>query len=198
MYFKATLAQNKSTTKLSLMATLNEISMDELIKKAKNYARVAHEEIDQRRKYTNEPYIVHPAAVAKLVSMVTDDVEMICAAWLHDVVEDTNRTLADIEHKFGSGISELVENLTDVSKPEDGNRKKRKEIDLKHTNQASARAKTVKLADFIDNSKTITRYDPGFAKVYMAEKRRLLKVLKEGDSRLFSEASQIIDAYYKS
>ncbi len=170
--------------------------MDELVIKARTYAKEAHEEIGQMRKYTGEPYIVHPAAVAKLVSTVTNDREMICAAWLHDVVEDTNRTLEDIEREFGSGIAELVENLTDVSKPEDGNRKIRKAIDLKHTRAASPRAKTVKLADLIDNSKTITKYDPKFSKVYMAEKRMLLEVLGEGDSKLYKIASDIVESYY--
>lgn len=77
--------------------------MDELIKKARSYAKQAHEEVQQRRKYTGDPYIVHPAAVANLVSTVTSDVEMICAAWLHDVVEDTSKTLDDIEQEFGKG-----------------------------------------------------------------------------------------------
>lgn len=170
--------------------------MDEIIIKARTYAKEAHEEIGQIRKYTGEPYIVHPAAVAKLVSTVSNDLEMISAAWLHDVVEDTNRTLEDIEHEFGSGIAALVENLTDISKPEDGNRKTRKAIDLEHTKAATPRAKTVKLADLIDNSKTITKYDPKFSKVYMAEKRMLLEVLAEGDSKLYRIASDIVESFY--
>jgi (p)ppGpp synthase/HD superfamily hydrolase len=172
--------------------------MSELINKARTYAKEAHETIGQVRKYTGDPYIVHPAAVAKLVSTVTDDVEMICAAWLHDVVEDTNKTIEDIEREFGEGIAELVENLTDISKPENGNRNTRKAIDLEHTRQASPRAKTVKLADLIDNSKTITQHDPKFAKVYMAEKRKLLEVLKEGDSGLYEIARSIVESYYET
>ncbi len=166
------------------------------IKKASEYAKAAHAEINQKRKYTGDPYIVHPAAVAKLVSTVTDDKEMICAAWLHDVVEDTRRTLDDIKSEFGEAIAELVENLTDISKPEDGNRKLRKALDLEHTRLASPRAKTVKLADLIDNSKSITTYDPNFSRIYMKEKKRLLKVLKEGDATLYGIAQKIVDDYY--
>ena len=61
--------------------------MAELPNRAKVYAREAHQRIDQRRKYSNLPYHVHLEAVAKLVATVTDDEEMIAAAWLHDVVE---------------------------------------------------------------------------------------------------------------
>lgn len=171
-------------------------SMSEIVRKARDFAKQAHAAIDQRRKYTGEPYIVHPAAVAKLVGGVTDDVAMVAAAWLHDVVEDTDVTLADIEEHFGPDIATLVADLTDVSKKEDGNRKIRKAIDREHTSNASPRAKTVKLADLIDNSRTITEFDPRFAKVYMREKRALLEVLKEGDATLFAIATEIIDDYY--
>lgn len=170
--------------------------MENVVSKARKYAAAAHAEIDQRRKYTNEPYIVHPAAVAKLVSTVTDDEEMICAAWLHDVVEDTPKTLNDITAVFGPNIARLVDDLTDVSKPKDGNRKTRKALDLAHTAKACTRAKTIKLADLIDNSHSITTYDPKFAKTYMKEKQNLLAVLQDGDPTLLQQAQTIIDNYY--
>ncbi len=168
-----------------------------MITKASQFAEAAHAAIDQRRKYTREPYIVHPAAVARLVASVSDDESMICAAWLHDVVEDTPVTIAEIEIEFGEDIATLVAELTDISMPADGNRDARKLIDLKHTQTASPRAKTVKLADLIDNTGSITRHDPGFAKTYLAEKRRLLSVLREGDQTLHAMASEIVEAYYK-
>ncbi|MDH3762114.1 MAG: HD domain-containing protein [Gammaproteobacteria bacterium] len=168
-----------------------------MIKKASQFASAAHAAIDQRRKYSGEPYIVHPAAVAKLVTSVSDDEAMICAAWLHDVVEDTTVTIVEIEIEFGDDIASLVADLTDVSSPAVGNREARKLIDLKHTQAASPRAKTVKLADLIDNSSSIELHDPGFAKIYMAEKSRLLGVLQEGDQTLLAMATEIIEAYYK-
>jgi len=64
--------------------------MSKLVSKVKIFSRKSHESIDQCRKYTNDPYIVHPAAVVKLISSITDYEGMICAAWLHDVLEDTN------------------------------------------------------------------------------------------------------------
>ena len=155
-----------------------------LEEKARTFAEAAHAGIDHRRKYTNEPYINHPAAVVALVRSVPHTEAMLAAAWLHDTVEDTPVTLAQIEAEFGPEVAALVDQLTDVSRPQDGNRKTRKAIDLAHTAQASAPAKTIKLADLIDNTRTIATYDPSFARVYLAEKAALLEVLREGDITL--------------
>ena len=103
--------------------------MSDLVQRAAEYAKAAHESIDQRRKYTNEPYIVHPQAVAETVASVTDDPSTIAAAWLHDVVEDTPITLEQINVEFGSDIAGLVADLTNPSTKADGNRKQQKEID---------------------------------------------------------------------
>lgn len=166
-----------------------------MIKKARQFATAAHQSIDQRRKYTGDDYIVHPAAVAKLVSGVTDDVEMICAAWLHDVVEDTPVSMAEIRAEFGERVANLVADLTDVSKLEDGNRKVRKAIDREHTRQASPEAKTIKLADLIDNAKSIVEYGGEFASVFIEEKELLLEVLGEGDPTLFTIACNLVRDY---
>jgi hypothetical protein len=115
------------------------------------------------------------------VAEVTDDAEMIAAAWLHDTVEDTPATFGDIERAFGAEVRALVADLTDVSKPSDGNRAVRKAIDRHHTAQASARAKTVKLADLIDNCRDICEHDASFGRVYLGEAAALLDVLDEGD-----------------
>ncbi len=165
--------------------------MSDLVDRARVYATEAHQRINHRRKYNNEPYHVHLSAVAKLVASVTDDEEMVAAAWLHDTVEDTQATLEDVEAEFGVQVSELVEELTDVSKPGDGNRVRRKQIDRMHLAQASKRAKTVKLADLIDNCKDITRHDPRFAQVYLTEMNSLLDVLQGGNEQLYRRAEKI-------
>ena len=165
--------------------------MSDLVERARLYATQAHQRIGQLRKYSKQPYHVHLEAVAKRVAEVTDDQEMIAAAWLHDTVEDTPATLEDIEEHFGQSVAELVEEMTDVSKPSDGNRATRKAIDLEHTAQASLRAKTVKLADLIDNCKDITKHDARFAKVYLVEMGALLDVLGEGDEQLFQDAVRV-------
>jgi hypothetical protein len=78
-----------------------------------------------------------------------------------------------------------------VSKPSDGNRAFRKTIDLDHSARASARAMTVKLADLIDNCRDITRHDERFARVYLQEMGALLKVLGDGDQRLYNQAQRL-------
>ncbi|WP_297478351.1 HD domain-containing protein [Ferrovum sp.] len=165
---------------------------------ALDFATKAHE--GQVRKYTGEPYICHPIAVARLVVSVVartavsvaDGRNMIIAAILHDTVEDTDVTLDEIERLFGVDVASLVESLTNVSTLQDGLRRMRKEVDRLHTAKASPRAKTIKLADLIDNSRSIIERDPKFAKVYIGEKKLLLEVLAEGDPALFSEAQRIV------
>ena len=168
-----------------------DLGSDALVMAAFRFARDAHESVGQCRKYTGEPYIVHPLAVAILVRSVPHTTAMLAAALLHDVVEDTPVTLHEIASRFGAETAELVDWLTDVSRPEDGNRATRKHLDLLHTAKASPAAKTIKLADLIDNTKSISAHDPGFWQRYRKEKRALLKVLHEGDPALWRMASQM-------
>jgi (p)ppGpp synthase/HD superfamily hydrolase len=168
--------------------------VDILIQRAIVFATQAH--AGQTRKYTGEPYVNHPVEVMQLVSEVNDDPEVLAAAVLHDVVEDTPATITNIRIGFNARVAALVDDLTDVSKPEDGNRATRKELDRQHTAKASPDAKTVKLADLISNSMSIIKDDPNFAKVYMKEKRALLEVLTEGDATLYKRASQMVDSYF--
>jgi (p)ppGpp synthase/HD superfamily hydrolase len=166
----------------------------ELAVRAHDFAKAAHESIGQVRKYSGEPYFVHPSEVADLVANVGGDSAMIAAAYLHDTVEDTPVTLDQIEATFGSDVASLVEQLTDVSRPEDGNRRARKAIDLAHTAKASPRAQTIKLADLISNSKSIGERDPEFATTYFREKMQLLNVLKDGHKTLWVLAANQVSA----
>ncbi|SNR99825.1 HD domain-containing protein [Humidesulfovibrio mexicanus] len=160
-----------------------------IITDAMDFATQAHR--GQKRKYTGEPYIVHPFAVAGLVRSVVEAEEAIAAAFLHDTVEDCGVPFIVLADRFGRFVADLVEMLTDPSRPEDGNRAMRKRIDLGHTTQACPVAKTIKLADLIDNTKSIVAFDPKFAAVYLEEKRRLLEVLREGDAGLWAIAKEL-------
>lgn len=159
------------------------------------FAKSKHEEVNQKRKYTHEDYIVHPKEVVKILRSINASPSLICAGWLHDTVEDTNTTLEEIEFYFGKEITSLVEMVTDVSQP-GPNRKERKRIDREHIEKASPEGKTLKLADLISNTSTIVEYDPGFAKVYMEEKKLLLEVLKGGNPILLDQAHEIVNNYY--
>jgi Guanosine polyphosphate pyrophosphohydrolases/synthetases len=160
---------------------------DSLEEQARRYATQAHAAAGQRRKYTDEPYIVHPAAVAELVRSVTDDEQMIAAAWLHDTVEDTPSTLQDIESHFGERVAQLVDMLTDSAQPEAKNRAARKLAHFRHTAEACPDAQTIKLADIIDNTRAIVHFDPDFARIYLIEKT-------DPDSVVESRRSAIVAA----
>lgn len=170
-----------------------ELAGMDIVRKAQVYAMAAHAAVGQRRKYTGEPYIVHPAEVASIVARVPGATpDMVAAAWLHDVVEDTGCTFTDVHMAFGIDIATLVGWLTDVSRSEDGNRATRKAIDRAHSAEAPAEAQTIKLADLISNSRSIVQHDPEFAKVYLEEKRMLLEVMTKGDPTLMAAARKYI------
>lgn len=167
-------------------------------REAELFADIAHSHLGQRRKYTNDPYIVHPRNVAYLVKLIGGTDEMISAAYLHDVIEDVSDREPQlfgspiILNKFGKKIFDLIEWLTDRSKPEDGNREQRKNLDREWIAKAPYEAQTIKLADLIDNSLTICQHDPDFAKVYLKEKRQLLEVLDKGNKFLYQIANDIL------
>jgi len=167
--------------------------MDGLVQRATQFATRSHGRIDHRRKYTGQPYDVHLRSVARIVESVTDEPGTIAAAWLHDVVEDTPVTFQDVEREFGADVSQLVTELTDVSRPSDGNRTVRRAIDRAHLARASARAQTVKLADLIDNCGDICKHDPPFGRVFVVEMAALLDVLGEGDPALMSRARKLLE-----
>ena len=86
-----------------------------LIIKAVQFAIKAHE--GQTRKYTGEPYVVHPMAVARTLEVNGMDGDTIAAALLHDVVEDTDVTAKDIMREFGTEISNIVIGVTNPARP---------------------------------------------------------------------------------
>lgn len=145
-------------------------------------ALAASSHAGQARKYTGAPYIEHPMEVARIVASVCPQADMAAAALLHDVLEDTDTEKAEVAEAVGTPVLALVEQLTDVSVPSDGNRAVRKGLDRAHLAQACPEAKLVKLADLISNSASIVEHDPGFAKVYMGEKRLLLEEALTNDA----------------
>ena len=166
--------------------------MTDTVERARMFATAAHAAVGQLRKYTFEPYIVHPAEVAAIVEEYGGTPEMIAAAWLHDTVEDTGVTSELIRKEFGDEVADLVGWLTDVSRPDHGNRAQRKAVDRAHTAAAPAAAQTIKLADLICNTRSIMLHDAKFAVTYLAEKRLLLEVMTKGDPRLRELAQQQI------
>lgn len=169
------------------MTQMNEA----LIDRARAFATEAHGSINHLRRYTGEPYIVHPIEVMEIVKTAeryTD--EMLAAALLHDTVEDTPVTQADIEREFGPAVAALVEELTDQC--HEGNRATRKAAEAARLATISPDAQTVKLADLISNTGTIVQYDSGFAMKYLREKVRILDGMTAGDAGLYARARALI------
>lgn len=154
------------------------------------FALCAHRR--QKRKYTNEPYIKHPMAVSSIVGEFVPEIHVIQAALLHDVVEDTDVTEADLRELFPQRVVDLVMEVTDVSKPSDGNRATRKALDREHTAKSSPFGASIKLADLIDNTRSIAEYDPDFAKVYLREKELVLSLLTHGNRGLWMLAFETL------
>ena len=89
----------------------SKIESTDQLAKALEYSQEAHKE--QFRK-SGEPYIVHPILVASIVTTLTDDTSMTTAALLHDIVEDTDISIFDIEELFGKDVAHLVGGLTKI------------------------------------------------------------------------------------
>ena len=169
-----------------------QLSQLDVVTRAWLFAQHAHR--NQLRKYTHQPYIAHPENVARIVGLVTDDPTMLAAAWLHDTVEDCGVSLHHIEDTFNIGVAMLVDELTDKTRPEDGNREMRKAMDRARVSRVSDEAQTVKLADMIDNTMSIVAHDPAFARTYLGEKRALLHVLTRGNNKLWKIADRLVTA----
>lgn len=84
-----------------------------LIKRADTFAEKAH---GNQKRHSGEPYMIHPRSVARILTDLRLDVPSIVTALLHDTVEDTHATLADIEKEFGPTIASLVDGVTKLSK----------------------------------------------------------------------------------
>lgn len=158
------------------------------IERARLYASAGHRATGQVRKYTHEPYINHPARVAALVQSVPHVTEMVMAAWMHDLVEDTEITLGDIEREFGLTVMSYVSGLTNLAQYTDGTREQRFLINLAHLGAQPREVKTIKVADVLDNISTIVQHDPAFARTYLEEKRRVLIALSGANQTLLSQA----------
>ena len=88
----------------------------ELVSEAIAFAAKAHD--GMRRKKSNVPYILHPLEAAVIVGTMTDDQDIIAAAALHDVVEDTDISIEEIEKRFGKRVRELVQSETEDKRPD--------------------------------------------------------------------------------
>ena len=128
----------------------------EIITKAFNFAKQAHKGVKRR---SGEPYIMHPIAVAKIVcTEIGLGSTSICSALLHDVVEDTDYTVEDIENLFGPKIAQIVDGLTKISGGIFGDRASAQAENFKKlllTMSDDIRVILIKIADRLHNMRTL-------------------------------------------
>ena len=128
----------------------------DIITKAFNFARQAHKGV---RRLSGEPYIMHPIAVAQIVcSEIGLGSTSICSALLHDVVEDTDYTVEDIENMFGAKIAQIVDGLTKISGGIFGGQASAQAENFKKlllTMSEDIRVILIKIADRLHNMRTL-------------------------------------------
>lgn len=133
----------------------------EIIERAYRFAKEAHKGIRRR---SGEPYILHPIAVAKIASQeIGLGSTSICAALLHDVVEDTDYTVEDIEQHFGKKIAQLVEGLTKISGGIFGDKASLQAENFRKlllTMSEDIRVVLIKMADRLHNMRTLGSMAP--------------------------------------
>lgn len=168
----------------------------------RDFAALAHE--GQQRRYTPDPYIIHPEKVMKTCAQVTSEDCVLYAALLHDVIEDTAVTKEQLQTFLYSHLDpgtadctlQVVIELTDVYTKENyrrWNREKRKEKEAERLGKTSSFAQTIKCADIIDNCKNITEYNPEFAPTYLKECSDILDQMKNADPVLYKVAREVIE-----
>lgn len=131
---------------------------------------------------------LHPEATEALVA----------AAYLHDVVEDTPHSLAEIEEHFGPEIARLVDELTEASVGMKLPRSVRIRIDREHYAQVSREAKILKLLDRIDNLESLYEAPHDFILLYCHESRLLAEVIGDADAELKAELLACADRLEES
>ena len=166
------------------------------------FVKQAHK--DQLRKYTNQPYFeAHLKHVADTVNYLHPLAYEIGLG--HDLFEDTEVSkdlfedyLLFIEYSqeetdfIIQGITDLTDVYTSVAYPS-LNRAQRKIQEAHRLANISKLSQSIKYADLIDNTSSILKYDPDFAKVYLKEKQFILSLMNKGDAGLYREASQKLE-----
>lgn len=151
----------------------------------------------QYRKYTGEPYIVHPVAVATILYNFLQKkttYQMICAALLHDVVEDCKVSFNTLAEQFDKETISMVAGLTSASKwLYSYNRAQRKHIDKVFLKSTDWRVHTIKCADILHNTESILHYDKNFAITYLKEKKDLIPALSLASTEIYNRVYNVIE-----
>ncbi len=184
-----------------------------LVVRAAAFAAEKHR--DQRRKSGDVPYINHPLELARLLVEVGQqtDGDVLAAALLHDTVEDTDTTFAELEANFGAHVAGIVRELTDDKALPKADRKRRQ---VEHAPHASPEAALVKLADKLANLTDIavrppTSWSAEQIQAYFVWSRAVVEAIGHANEGLGAELdaifachtpadaderARLLDAYY--
>lgn len=133
-----------------------------MINEAIEFATKAHE--GQFRKGTKRPYIVHPVEVADIVTSMTHDEEVICAAVLHDTIEDCEGVTAEVlADKFGERVAALVQH---ESEDKSKSWEERKSATIQRLEEVPREVKMIALADKLSNMRDIDRDYPKYGEAF--------------------------------
>lgn len=154
------------------------------------FAAEAH--TGQFRKYTGEPYILHPLDVAEILRRHDRPIEEIVGGVLHDVVEDTNRTLKQVKFHFGAEVGTLVNGVTNVAEDKSVPRVERFWQNVAHLSEQTEGSQNIKCADIISNLKNFPLDNEESLVNYCAEKMIVLDNLHLADSNLIIEAQETV------
>ena len=180
--------------------------MEKVLEQVRDFADKAHN--DQKRKYTPDRYIVHPIRVMLICKEYTDDINILAAALLHDVLEDTAVDKEELKlflMKIMTPVNAIttlnyVIELTDVYTKEaypQLNRKKRKIKEAERLKATSSESQTIKYADIIDNSIEIADYDTDFTPLFLNECKNVLEKISKGNAELYQRAIKVVEESIK-
>jgi len=178
--------------------TENAMSVDGVIMRAAKAASEAHR--DQKRKYSNDPYIHHPMRVAGRTMLLSGSGPIeVASAWLHDVLEDTPWTQNELSKRgIPDAVIDHVEALTNRSIREEHKakpREERKAIDRAWLAEQSVWVKKIKMLDRIDNLTEMSFQDWEFMDLYLRETKHLVGAIGMADLDLKNELLGLVDYY---
>lgn len=129
-----------------------------MVEQAEMFAIDAH--AGQKRKGSNRPYVLHPIQAMQIVRRLTDDEEVVAAAVLHDTLEDTGVTKAELEKVFGKRVADLVAGVSEnkrAERPAGETWKERKQETIENLKDASRDVKLICLGDKLSNIRMMAK-----------------------------------------
>ncbi len=155
----------------ALLESVKDNFSEEDLKKIERAFNIADEAHKQQRRRSGEPYIIHPIAVARILADMGMDADSVCAALLHDVVEDTPTTSEEIREMFGADVEHLVDGVTKLGQiPLSASKEEEQSENIRKMFLAMSRdirVVIIKLADRVHNMRTL-RFMPEEKQRYKA------------------------------